>query len=162
MGSDDGGELAARARQVIDANWYMTLGTTEPDGRPRVSPVYFTHAEYRDFYWVSSPAAHHSANVAGRPEVAIVIFDSTAPVGQGQAVYLAAYAVEVAEADLPRECGRAYARVGAGAVAFTPADLSGDADLRLYRAHATKYEIHVRGRDPVYGTGIDTRREVSL
>jgi general stress protein 26 len=155
-------DLAGRARQVIDANRYMTLGTTEPDGRPRLSPVYFTHRTYRDFYWVSAPDARHSANLAARPPVAIVIFDSTAPVGAGRAVYLAADAALVPDDELPQRCAEAFTEVGEDAVAFTPEELSGDADLRLYRARATRYEVHVPGGDPVYGTGIDTRREVSL
>ena len=53
-------DLSEMARHVIDTNSYLTLGTTEPDGRPRLSPVYYTHVGYRDFYWVSSPEAHHS------------------------------------------------------------------------------------------------------
>jgi hypothetical protein len=149
------------ARDVIDTNWYLTLGTTEPDHRPRLSPVYFTHVEYRDFYWVSSPTARHSRNIAVRPDIAIVIFDSTAPIGQGRAVYVAARASVVAGAELPRRCAEAFARVGPGATRFGPRELSGDAALRLYRAHATGHEVHVRGRDPKYGTGIDTRRQVS-
>ena len=36
-------DLDARARDVIDGNRYMVLGTLDSSGRPRVSPVYFTH-----------------------------------------------------------------------------------------------------------------------
>ena len=36
-------------------------------------------------------------------------------------------------------------------------ELRGDADLRLYRATASEIALHVRGSDPSYGTGIDTR-----
>lgn len=155
-------ELDERARRVIDTNRYLTLGTTEPDHRPRLSPVYFTHVGYREFYWVSSPAARHSVNIAERPEVAIVIFDSTAPVGQGQAVYVCATAAVVADEELPRRCAEAFNRVGPGAArAFAPHELGGDADLRLYRAEATAHDLHVPGGDPVYGTGIDTRRPVT-
>ena len=157
-GSDDLDELA---RQVIDENRYLTLGTTEPDNRPRVSPVFFTHAGYRDFYWVSAPAARHSANIAARPEVAIVIFDSTAPVGAGRAVYIGAHAAVVTEDDLPQGCAAAFADVEPGARPFQPHELSGDAPLRLYRARATSHEVHIPGRDPTYGTGVDTRRRVS-
>jgi hypothetical protein len=156
---EDLGELA---RHVIDTNSYLTLGTTEPDDRPRVSPVYFTHVDYRDFYWVSSPAAHHSRNIDVRPDVAIVVFDSTAPIGQGRAVYVSAHASIVVEAELPQRCAEAFARVDPGAVRFAPHELSGDAVLRLYRARAISHEVHVPGRDPRYGTGIDTRRQVSL
>ena len=155
-------ELAERARRVIDTNRYLTLGTTEPDHRPRLSPVYYTHDGYHDFYWVSAPHAHHSVNLAARPDVAIVIFDSTAPVGQGKAVYIAARAVLVPDDELAAGCAAAFGRVAPGAVSFRPDELSGDADLRLFRARATGYEVHVRGSDPDYGTGIDTRRRVWL
>jgi hypothetical protein len=155
-------DLNEMARHVIDTNWYLTLGTTEPDHRARLSPVYFTHVNYRDFYWVSSPAAHHSRNIAARPQIAIVIFDSTAPIGQGRAVYISAHALLVPEDELPQRCAEAFARVGPGAKRFQPHELSGDAVLRLYRARATSHEVHIPGRDPIYGAGVDTRRQVSL
>jgi hypothetical protein len=155
-------DLGERARRVIDANRYMTLGTTEPDHRPRLSPVYFTHVDYRDFYWVSSPSSHHSANLTERPDIAIVIYDSSAPVGQGRAVYLSATAAVIPDEDLPRHCAVAFTRTGPDAArAFAPEELDSTADLRLYRAQATTYELHIPGSDPTYGTGIDTRRPVT-
>jgi nitroimidazol reductase NimA-like FMN-containing flavoprotein (pyridoxamine 5'-phosphate oxidase superfamily) len=69
----------ATARRVIDANHDMTLGTLDADGRPRLSPVYYTAARYSDFYWVSSPQAHHSRNLIEHREVELVILDSTPP-----------------------------------------------------------------------------------
>jgi hypothetical protein len=155
-------ELDEMARQVIDGNRYMTMGTAGPDGRPRVSPVYFTHVGYRDFYWVSSPDAHHSRNIAERgPAISLVIFDSTAEIGQGRAVYVDADAAQVPDEELAARCAEAFPAVAPGAVRFTPADLSGDAQLRLYRAGATCVEVHIPGRDPRYGTGIDSRRRVN-
>ncbi|MEV4533046.1 pyridoxamine 5'-phosphate oxidase family protein [Asanoa sp. NPDC049518] len=153
-------ELDEMARQIIDANSYLTLGTVGPDGRPRVSPVYFTHVGYRDFYWVSSPVARHSVNVAERPDVAIVVFDSTAAIGQGRAVYVDAVAALVPDHELPQRCASAFGDVAPGAVAFTPDELSGDAELRLYLARATALDVHIRGSDPKYGApnGIDSRR----
>jgi hypothetical protein len=154
--------LAQRARSAVDGNRYLTLGTSEPDGRPRVSPVYFTHDAYRAFYWVSSPDARHSRNLADRPAVALVVFDSTAAIGKGVALYVGAEAAVVADTDLPAQCAKAFADLEAGAHAFTPDELSGDEPLRLYRADATSWEVHVRGRDPEYGTGIDRRVAVVL
>lgn len=155
-------DLGARARHVMDTNRYLTLGTTEPDHQPRLSPVYFTHVDYRDFYWLSSPAARHSLNVAARPAIAIVIFDSSAPIGQGQAVYLSAHASPIPDDELPQRCAELVARVEPAAQRyFTPEALSGDTPLRLYRARATSYELHIPGRDPLYGTGIDSRHPVT-
>jgi Pyridoxamine 5'-phosphate oxidase len=149
--------LNAMARRVIDANHYMTLGTRDPDGRPRLSPVYYTPARYTDFYWLSSPQAHHSRNLIDRPEVEIVIFDSTADVGDGEAVYLAANSRPIGDDELETVCAEAF-RTTAGARRFEPDELRGDAPLRLYVARATSCEVHVAGRDPVHGRGVDTRQ----
>jgi Pyridoxamine 5'-phosphate oxidase len=149
-------DLNAMARRVIDANHYMTLATTDPDGRPRLSPVYYTPARYRDFYWVSSPDAQHSHNLAERPEVEIVIFDSTAPVGQGEAVYITATATAVPDDELDTVCPEAF-RTTAGARRFTPGDLRSGA-LRLYVAHARACAVHVPAHHPAHGRGTDTRQ----
>ena len=79
-------DLRATARAIIDSNFYMTLGTADENGRPWVSPVYYAHEGYANFYWVSSPEATHSRKIAARPEVSMVIFDSRTPVGCGQGV----------------------------------------------------------------------------
>lgn len=150
-------DLNAMARRVIDANHYMVLGTRDPDGAPRLSPVYYTPARYTVFYWLSSPDAHHSRNLGERPEIAIVIFGSTAAVGEGEAVYLAATAGPVPDDELESRCPEAF-RTTAGARRFEPDDLRGDAPLRLYAASATSCEVHVAGRDPVHGRGVDTRQ----
>jgi hypothetical protein len=150
-------DLDARARDVIDGNRYMVLGTLDSSGRPRVSPVYFTHDSYTDFYWVSSPASHHSANVARQPAISIVIFDSSAPIGHGQAVYVEADARLVADAELPERCAAAFAGDLRGGMAFQPEELSGGASMRLYVATATAWDVHVPGRDPAHGTGLDRR-----
>jgi pyridoxamine 5'-phosphate oxidase-like protein len=155
-------DLEQMAREVIDSNQYLTLGTTEDDGRPRLSPVYFTHVDYRDFSWVSSPEARHSTNLTERPAVSLVIFDSTAPVGDGRAVYVDAQATVILDEDLPDRCAAAFAHVRPGARAFHPHELSGDAPLRLYLAEAAGHEVHIPARHPVYGSGVDHRRPVHL
>jgi nitroimidazol reductase NimA-like FMN-containing flavoprotein (pyridoxamine 5'-phosphate oxidase superfamily) len=150
-------DLNAMARHVIDANHYMTLATLDPGGRPRLSPVYYTAARYSDFYWVSSPEAQHSRNLAERPEVQIVIFDSTAPVGEGEAVYLAGTVRAIRDDELDAVCPEAF-RTTAGARRLTPDDLR-DGALRLYVAHTSFCEVHIAGRHPVHGRGIDTRQQ---
>ncbi len=153
-------ELSSRAVTAVDANRYLVLGTVDDDGRPRTSPVYFTHVDFREFFWVSSPDAHHSRNITARPRVSFVIFDSSITPAEGpQAVYVDADAAEVPEADLPEHCARAFAhpRGDDGARAFAPEELSGDAALRLYRAVATRQQVHVRGSDAAYGKGVDRR-----
>ena len=76
-------ELAAFAKTIIDANRYMAIGTADESGQPWVTPVWFAHEGYREFVWVSKPGAQHSRNIAARPQVAIVIFDSQVGAGLG-------------------------------------------------------------------------------
>jgi hypothetical protein len=67
--------------------------------------VWYAVTDYREFFWVSSPEARHSRNIAVRPQVAIVIFDSRAPEGTAQAVYVSAVAEELAGEDPERGIG---------------------------------------------------------
>ena len=136
-------DLDAVARSILDANHYMTLGTADADGHPWVSPVFFAAERYHDLYWMSSPEATHSRNLAVRPELSIVAFDSQAPVGTGQAVYMAATAADLSGADLehglqvyPGEAGRR-----AGARAVTSEDVLAPARYRLYRARVTSHWV---------------------
>src|SRR4029453_8935015 len=95
-------ELAAHARAIIDANLYLTLGTTDPDGRPWTSPVYFAAAGEREFYWMSATDARHSRNLVDRPDVSIVVFDSSVAPYHGRAVYAVGVARELSGDELDR------------------------------------------------------------
>ncbi|HEX5469033.1 MAG TPA: pyridoxamine 5'-phosphate oxidase family protein [Gaiellaceae bacterium] len=133
-------ERKAMARAIVDANRYMTLGTADADGLPWASPVWYAPASLREFFWVSKPDARHSRNIAVRPEVGIVIFDSTVPSGTGKGVYMAARAEQVTA---PGEVERGMAVFSARSVAqggeeWAPGDVGPSARLRLYRALASE------------------------
>ncbi len=83
------------ARRLVAANRYLTLATADSDGRPWASPVWYAPVGDAGFLWVSDPEARHSRNIAARPEVAIVIFDSTVPVGGAEALYCDAVAEQL-------------------------------------------------------------------
>jgi nitroimidazol reductase NimA-like FMN-containing flavoprotein (pyridoxamine 5'-phosphate oxidase superfamily) len=91
----------AVAKVIIDTNQYMVLATAGEDGSPWASPVYFAAVEYSDFFWVSRPEARHSRNIAARAgqAIGIVIFDSSVPIGTGQAVYMSAVARELRDGE---------------------------------------------------------------
>jgi nitroimidazol reductase NimA-like FMN-containing flavoprotein (pyridoxamine 5'-phosphate oxidase superfamily) len=132
-------DLAAVARQLIDANRYMTLATADSDGNPWASPVWYAHEGYTDFLWVSRPQARHSRNLASRPRLAIVIFDSTVPAGTGQAVYAEAVAEELDGAELQRAIEAfSHQSEAHGAGEWREADVTAPAPLRLYRARASE------------------------
>jgi nitroimidazol reductase NimA-like FMN-containing flavoprotein (pyridoxamine 5'-phosphate oxidase superfamily) len=128
------------ARGVIDANAYMTLATADGDGRPWASPVWFAHDGYTSFYWASKPDARHSRNLAIRPHVAIVIFDSKVAVGEARAVYIEAEAEQLSEAEQERAIEVFSHRSEAhGAGRWTSGDLTAPAPHRLYRATASAH-----------------------
>src|SRR5262249_2036129 len=104
----------------------------------------------------------HSLNLMDRPRVEFVIFNTQAAPATAGAVYCGAVAAKIPPEELPLACAEAFARVREGAHAFTPEDLSGAAPLRLFRAEVDQGETHVRGGDPVWGTGVDTRLAVHL
>ena len=135
-------DLDAVAREIIDANRYMTMATADGDGRPWAAPVWYAHQGYTEFFWVSRPGARHSRNLAGRPEVGIVIFDSTVPEGEGQAVYVEALAGEVDGAGRERGIGIVSRRSEAsGAGPWGVEDITGPAPFRLYRARAEQHFV---------------------
>ncbi|WP_112236907.1 pyridoxamine 5'-phosphate oxidase family protein [Kribbella monticola] len=150
------------AKHLIDSNRYMVLGTVDPDGRPRVSPVYFAPDGYSSVYWVSSVESHHSQNVAERPEVSMVVFDSAAEIGSGQAVYMIARAEVVPDEELESCLDTVRWTRFPGLRQFDAAELREPELWRLYRAQITEHSIHVPGRDPEYGTGTDRRMTVTL
>jgi Pyridoxamine 5'-phosphate oxidase len=113
----------------------MTLATADEEGTPWASPVWYAPESYTSFLWVSKPEARHSRNLAARPLLGIVIFDSTAPFGGAEALYLEAEAAQLAGAEADRAIpvfSRRSQEFGAGE--WTPAQVQPPAALRLYRA----------------------------
>jgi general stress protein 26 len=150
------------ARDLIDSNRYMALGTVDPDGRPRVSPVYYAPDGYSTLYWISTPDAQHSQNVEARPDISMVIYGSDAPIGAGRAVYLKARAARVADDELD-ECVDVVCRARFPEQDDFPQErLRPPAPLRAYRADVVEHAIHIPGRDPHFGRGVDHRMTVAL
>ncbi len=125
-------DLGAIARSIVDSNRYMTLATADEHGMPWASPVWYAPEEYRELFWVSKPEARHSRNLATRPQLAIVIFDSH-QAGGWNALYMSAVAEELADVDRGI---RIFSRrsEAQGLPAWTREDVLPPARHRLYRA----------------------------
>jgi hypothetical protein len=149
-------DLAALARDIIDANSYMVLGTADEAGRPWVSPVWFAPDGYADLYWVSSPEATHSRNLAARPELGIVIFDSQVPIGSGQGVYMSAVALVLAGAEAQHGIGVFSTRsLEQGGRAWSVEDVRPSRPYRLYKASVSQYWVLDPERSPDQRTRVD-------
>jgi nitroimidazol reductase NimA-like FMN-containing flavoprotein (pyridoxamine 5'-phosphate oxidase superfamily) len=133
-------DLASTAKEIIDRSMYLVLGTADEAGLPWVSPVYFAVSDFSDFYWVSLPDAQHSRNLAARPEVSIVVFDSGAPIGTGQGVYMSGRAEELTGAALERGI-EVFARRTEehGGRWWSADDVRPPAPHRLYRASVDQH-----------------------
>jgi hypothetical protein len=149
-------DLGAMARQILDEVRYVVLGTVDEDGRPRVSPVYFTAHRYTDLYWVSHPDTHHSANLRRDDRASGVVYDSRLAPGDGRAVYVGGVAREIATNELDQHCRVAF-DPSRGGRAFAPEELTGTSDLRLWVLHVDMWEVHIAAGHPTLGTGRDRR-----
>ena len=140
---------AQTVRDMIEANCYLVLATADAAGRPWSSPVYFAHIGFIEFYWVSSPEATHSRNIAVRHEVGIAVFDSQVAIGTGQGVYMSATATLLEGDDAARRIEAYSARsVAHGAEAWASEDVRPGAGLRLYRATADSHSILAKDGQP--------------
>jgi nitroimidazol reductase NimA-like FMN-containing flavoprotein (pyridoxamine 5'-phosphate oxidase superfamily) len=142
-------------RTIVDGNSFMTMATADADGVPWATPGWFATEDYRSLYWVSSPDTKHSQNLAVRPEISVVVYDSTQRPGNVMAAYMtgtAALALDVAEGI--GVFSRVSVREGIGAWGIER--VTGDARLRLYRAAIDAHYI----LDP--DATIDSRLPVTL
>ena len=129
-------DVVGLARAIVDDNRFMTLATADEAGRPWVSPVWYAPVTYRELLWASSPDARHSRNLATRPDVAVVIFDSHR-IGAWSAVYMAGVAEQLEDV---ADAIAAYTRrsEAQGFRAWTRDDVLAPARHRLYRVRVAE------------------------
>jgi pyridoxamine 5'-phosphate oxidase-like protein len=124
--------------ELLAHNRYMVLSTADASGRPWASPVWFAPDGEDAFLWISRPDTRHSLNIADRPAIAIVIFDSSKPPAERQALYVDAVAREAGpDPGLVETYSRHSVAQGLGELAVaevTPPD----GVFRLYRAAASE------------------------
>jgi uncharacterized protein YhbP (UPF0306 family) len=153
-------DLTDMAKEIIESNRYMVLGTADEAGVPWVTPVWYARADadYRRFLWISAPDRRHSRNVAARSQVSIVIFDSRVAVGDARAVYMSAVAAELSgeELDAGAQLFASATRAQGLSRDYTVDDMRPPAPYRLYRASVSQHWVLDPDSSP------DDRAEVTL
>jgi hypothetical protein len=136
-------------RDIIEANRYLVLANADESGCPWSSPVYFAYIGVTEFYWVSSPSVTHSRNIAVRPEVGIVVFDSQVPINAGHGLYMSATAHVLEGGEIARGI-EAFSRrsVAHGRPEWTSDDVAPGAGLRLHQAAAGSHWILAKDGRP--------------
>lgn len=115
------------------------------------------------FFWVSSKDSHHSKLIRSNPQVAIVIFDSSAPEGEGDGVYFEAKVEELAsEEEIKQAMEILNKRVTKDEFRVKKiGEVTGDGVWRVYKAIPIKVSKLMEG-EFVNGQYVDKRIEIDL
>ncbi len=148
-----------KARKIISEILYITIATT--DGKqPWNSPVYSAFDTNYNFYWASNQNSQHSKNIKNNTSIFIVIYDSTAPEGTGEGVYIQAKATMLTKEEeifdalkiLDERVGKDNERDAQKFLGSYP--------RRVYKAVPENFWIN--GDGSINGNYIDIRMEVNL
>src|SRR5579863_8059693 len=90
-------DLNQRTRQIIAGISYITIASVSVDGKPWNTPVFSAYDQDFNFYWGSHRGSQHSKNINENSNIFLVIYDSTVEAGAGEAVYIEASAIELAD-----------------------------------------------------------------
>jgi len=146
--------------RLLAQHRYLVLGTADAEGRPWVTPVFYAADGEHRVLWVSSADSRHSRNISARPAVAVTIFDSHAPIGQAEAIYLEASAGPVSNDGVAAAVDRLNTRLPAGHQ-LGPEDIAPAGPLQVYQATITQHFVLIRGGDARFGNVVDARLAVT-
>lgn len=146
-----------KARYIIEHNNYMIVSTSDKSGKPWAAPVFFAYDKNYTFYFLSAVDSRHAENIAENPNVAIVIFDSSTPVGQTDGVQMDAKVSFVPKKDLSKVittyCDRLFPNSNILATErYDPKEYYEPSEFRFFRVEVVQ----------AYTTGIDRRVDVDL
>lgn len=119
-----------KAKEILGKIKYATVATVTSDGKPWNTPVAHEIDADNNIYWFSDKENEHSKNVRKSPYAFIVIYDSTAPEGTGEGVYIEADVIEMNDADEINQ----IRNVKKERVVDDPTEFLGDAVRRCYKA----------------------------
>lgn len=149
------------AKEIIANNIYMTIATASLDGKPWISPVFFAYDERYNLFWVSDKNSRHSTTIRNNPQVAIVIFDSKAPEGTADAVYIEAEVEELSDDNALKSAIKTYAARGTikECIPKSTNEVTKDAIWRIYKAVPKKIS-KLGGHEYINGQYSDRRIEI--
>ncbi len=150
----------ASVARLLGENRYLVLGTADAAGVPWVTPVFYAAAGPSRLCWVSAPDSRHSRNLASRPTVSITMFDSHAPIGSAEALYLEGVAGPVPDSERDPALAVLNARLPQHQQ-LTVHDLVEPGPLLVYAATVTRHFVLVPGGDPGFDNVTDMRLEVT-
>ena len=150
--------LSERAKEIISKIQYVTIASVTEDGLPWNSPVFTAYDENYNFYWGTHSDSQKAKNIRANGKVFLVIYDSRAPSGAGEGVYIKATAQELND---PDEITRAFELLKSRHDApFWDFAAVQDGPIRLYKAAPQQVWMNDAGEKD--GHYIDIRTEIKL
>ncbi len=152
------------AKEIIEKNIYLTLATSDKKGTPWISPVAFAYDSNYNFYWCSEKKSRHSKLIKQNNRVAVVIFDSSAPEGGGNGVYIIGKAQEVQKKEIPYAIKVVYNRkkkANPYKKFRNIQDFTGNAPWRMYKLLPQKFWT-LKDSVKVNGYPVDRKTEVKM
>jgi general stress protein 26 len=156
-------EYVTKAKQIIAENIYCTVATASLEAKPWISPVFYAYDDQYNIYWVSDKNALHSKNIKANPQGAVVIFNSQAPEGEGDGVYIDAKVEEVIdEKEIEYAINMRNMRVTMDEFKVKNSEeITGEGAWRMYKATPLKISKLTEG-EYVNGQYIDKRIDFDL
>lgn len=152
-----------KAIEIIRGNIYMTIASASKNGKPWISPVFFAYDQHYNLYWVSNKNSRHSDLIRENPQVAVVIFDSRAPEGEGDGVYFEAKVEELSKKSEIKHAmevlNKRVTKNEFGVKKFN--EVTNENVWRIYKAIPIKVSKLTEG-EFVNGQYVDKRIEVSI
>jgi uncharacterized protein YhbP (UPF0306 family) len=155
-----GASMWATVPRLLAQHRYLVLATAGGDGRPWATPVFYAADGEHRILWVSAPDSRHSRNIAARPDVAITVFDTGAPIGGAEALYLEATAEPVAGDARAAALALLNTRLPISHRLGTE-DLEPAGPLRVYQALISGHFVLIRGGDTRFDNVTDARLAVT-
>ncbi len=152
--------LTEKAKDIIQNILYITIATSSTDGQPWNTPVYAAYDDEFNFYWASDKNGKHSKNIAENNKIFIVIYDSNAPLGTGEGVYILAKAHSLSQEDEIKKGLELLDTRAGNAPVSKPNEFLEVYPRRIYKAIPEK--IWLNGDGEVDGNYIDIRMAVDL
>ena len=150
-----------KAQAIIKQIKYATIATISLDGQPWNSPVYTAFDNHLNFYWFSDKDSQHSKNIRDTGKCFIVIYDSTAPEGTGEGVYIQASAQELSDDAVLKAKAICDARIGKEKDRNI-SNYTGEASLRGYKAAPIKMWMNDDAKNADGSYLKDIRVEITL
>jgi hypothetical protein len=152
-------DKSERAKEIIEQVIYITISTASEAGQPWNTPVFSAYDDDYNFYWGSHIGSQHSRNILSNSKVFLAIYDSTAPAGEGEGVYVSAVASKITE---PAEIKRAHTLLqDRRPIPYWTLDqVQSSSPVRLFKA--VPEQVWMNGEGAIDGTYIDTRMEIKL